>query len=416
MDPTFEYDALGSTHFRVLTLLPGERTQELKGILVTVPFDGESVSYDAISYAWHQEDSGSDTSHFSTISCQQHDREAIITITPNLREALLQLRNPVRSRPIWVDAICIDQENIDERSLQVQRMAAIYRQAEKVIIWLGKDDGFAGPAFQSLCMMAEGNHSHFQKNIEPLARLSQRSWFRRSWVIQEVVKARKAFVDCGLNTIKFSTLQTGFEAIRTRLDRSGTNMLIDQESQCHVEKMIPAMLLCQSVLHCVHYSKPGNRWGSRNTNSRSLKPSASKVVQFGLLLHNLRHCEATDARVKVCAFLGLSPKPLPMLQADYSASVEDLYTDVATAILGSGDLEALSLLYFVQISDNNNGNTPQPAKLPSWVPDWRHKAKMVTLGMSNIVRATGNAQHPVVSFPNGKVLPYWVSACTISPT
>lgn len=53
MDPTFEYDALGSTHFRVLTLLPGERTQGLKGILVTVPFDGESVSYDAISYAWH---------------------------------------------------------------------------------------------------------------------------------------------------------------------------------------------------------------------------------------------------------------------------------------------------------------------------------------------------------------------------
>lgn len=152
--------------------------------------------------------------------------------------------------------------------------------------------------------------------------------------------------------------------------------------------------------HCIHYSKPGNRWGSRNTNSRSLKPSASKVVQFGLLLHNLRHCEATDARDKVYAFLGLSPKPLPMLQADYSASVEDLYTDVATAILGSGDLEALSLLYFVQISDNNNGNTPQPAKLPSWVPDWRHKAKMVILGMSNTVRATGNAQHPVVSFPN----------------
>ncbi|RDI88985.1 hypothetical protein Vi05172_g1274 [Venturia inaequalis] len=403
VNPTFEYDAVGSTHFRILTLLPGELEDSLKCKVDTVPFDGDKVPYEAISYAWHQHQSEPPTNQFCAISCQQGEHEGFIDITPNLREALLQFRYPDRSRSIWVDSICIDQKNLEERSLQVQRMATIYRQAEKVLIWLGNDDGFAGPAFESLRMMADGKHSHFQKNTEPLGRLSQRSWFRRAWVIQEVVKARRAFVVCGKHTLKFGTLQTGFDAIRTRLDRGGTDMLNDQESQHQAERLIPAMLLCQSVSHCIHYSKHGKRWGSRNTNSRSLKPSASKVVQFGLLLHNLRHCEATDARDKVYAFLGLSFKPLAMLQADYSVSVEELYTDVAITILGSGDLEALSLLYFVQTS--NKHQTPiNSASLPSWVPDWRHKAKMVTLGMSNIVRATGNAQHPVVSFSNRRAI------------
>lgn len=396
---TFEYEAVGSTHFRILTLIPGKPKDRLKCKIDTVPFDGDKIPYEAISYAWHQDQYGPFLDNLYAISCQQDEREGFIQITPNLRDALLHFRQPDRSRSIWVDSICIDQTNVEERSLQVQRMATIYRQAEKVLIWLGNDDGFAGPAFQSLRMMADGKHSDFQKSIEPLGRLSQRSWFRRAWVIQEVVMARKAFVVCGKHTLKFGTLQTAFDAIRTRLDRSGTDMLNDPESQYQAEGMIPAMLLCQSVSHCIHYSKHRRRWGSRNTNSRSLKPTASKVVQFGLLLHNLRHSEATDARDKVYAFLDLSPKPLSMLQADYSVSVEELYTDVATAILGSGDLEALSLLYFVQTS--NDHQTPSnPAPLPSWVPDWRHKAKMVTLGMSNMIRATGNAQHPVVSFPN----------------
>ncbi|QDS75368.1 hypothetical protein FKW77_002406 [Venturia effusa] len=399
MIPTFEYDAVDSHHFRVLTLLPGDRSDDLRGKLHTVLFDEEKVSYEAISYAWHQHPSGTSTDQLCTILCQQDDREGSLNITSNLLDALLQFRDPCRSRLIWVDSICIDQENYEERSLQVQRMATIYRQAEKVLVWLGNDDGFAGPAFKSLRMMAEGKFSHFKPNIRPLAQLSQRSWFFRAWVIQEVVMARNAFVVCGLHTLKFATLQTGFDAVRNYLDRSGADMLDDEDSRNLVPGMIPAMLLCQNVSHCIHYSKPGKRWGSRNTNSRSLKPSASKIVQFGLLLHNLRHCEATDARDKVYAFLGLSHKPIPMLQADYSTPVEDLFVSVAAAILGSGDLEALSLLYFVQ-TPNDDMKISQTATLPSWVPDWRLKVKMVTLGMSNVVRATGNAQLPVISFPN----------------
>lgn len=396
MDPAFQYDALGTTHFRLLILLPGEDTHNLKCNLVTMPFDREKMSYDAVSYAWHQHRLETSTSQLCTILCQQDDREGAVNITSNLREALLHFRHPKHHRTIWVDSICIDQRNLEERSHQVQRMAHIYREAETVLVWLGNDNGFASRAFQSLRMMAEGKHSQFRQNIELLGRLSQFSWFSRAWVIQEVVVARSIVVMCGIHTLDFTTLQAGFDAIRTRLDRRGIELLNDQ-SQHQAERMIPAMLLCQSVSHCLHYSKRGKRWGSRQTNSRLLKPSASKVVQLGLLLHNLRHCEATDARDKVYAFLGLSPRPFTMLQADYSISVEDLYTNVATAILNSGDLETLSLLYFVQTT-NSQGNALQPATLPSWVPDWRYRAKMVTLGMSNIVRATGRARHPAIHF------------------
>lgn len=111
MDPTFEYDDVGATHFRILTLLPGELKDGLKCKIDTLPFDGEKVPYEAISYAWHQDDSGPYTTQSCAISCHQDVRKGVITITPNLQDALLQFRHSDRSRSIWVDSICVDQKN-----------------------------------------------------------------------------------------------------------------------------------------------------------------------------------------------------------------------------------------------------------------------------------------------------------------
>lgn len=55
----------------------------------------------------------------------------------NLRTALLNLRDLQNSRILWIDAICINQEDLDERSVQVAIMGDIYRQARRTVIWLG---------------------------------------------------------------------------------------------------------------------------------------------------------------------------------------------------------------------------------------------------------------------------------------
>lgn len=58
-------------------------------------------------------------------------------VTDNLFRALQRLRHSDRTRLLWIDAICINQCDLDERSLQVQIMAEIYRTAWKLIVWVG---------------------------------------------------------------------------------------------------------------------------------------------------------------------------------------------------------------------------------------------------------------------------------------
>lgn len=84
-------------------------------------------SYEALSYVW------GDTSKKTPI--QVNDKTLEIGI--NLRGALHALRYEDKSRTLWIDAICIDQQNIKERNEQVAAMPQIYSRAMKTVIWLG---------------------------------------------------------------------------------------------------------------------------------------------------------------------------------------------------------------------------------------------------------------------------------------
>lgn len=62
--------------------------------------------------------------------------EGLLHITENLHAALRHLRDPALERIMWIDAVCIDQNNLDEKGEQVQFMAEIYAKASCVIVWL----------------------------------------------------------------------------------------------------------------------------------------------------------------------------------------------------------------------------------------------------------------------------------------
>jgi hypothetical protein len=85
-------------------------------------------SYEALSYFW----GSAITSH--TILCNR----AELRVTHNLHTALLQLSYPDRTRTIWADGICINQEDILERNSQVQFMGDIYSSATSVVVSLGE--------------------------------------------------------------------------------------------------------------------------------------------------------------------------------------------------------------------------------------------------------------------------------------
>lgn len=98
---------------------------------------GTMLPYKALSYAWRSDQNEPD----ATISCNGVDVE----ISANIFHALRQLRNFIVPVVIWVDFLCINQQDVVERSLQVTMMKEIYEKSREVIIWLGegsKNDQF----------------------------------------------------------------------------------------------------------------------------------------------------------------------------------------------------------------------------------------------------------------------------------
>jgi hypothetical protein len=127
--------------------------------------------YEALSYVWGSED----TPQSIIIDDQE------LAITQNLYTVLLRLRNRDIPRIIWVDAVCINQEDGEEKERQIQFMPAVYAKASRVIVWLGEAQDDSDQALEMIRSTFE--KSVIPSNIETFQRailqLLQRPWFRR---------------------------------------------------------------------------------------------------------------------------------------------------------------------------------------------------------------------------------------------
>ncbi|RYP81660.1 hypothetical protein DL769_001892 [Monosporascus sp. CRB-8-3] len=99
--------------------------------------DQPKLRYEALSYTWG-------SSQFpDTVEVKTSDKHAQATFTSelcvnrNLAEAMRYLRYEARPRVMWIDAICINQADVKERSVQVRRMSQIFSLANRVVAWLG---------------------------------------------------------------------------------------------------------------------------------------------------------------------------------------------------------------------------------------------------------------------------------------
>jgi sulfur relay (sulfurtransferase) DsrC/TusE family protein len=112
---------------RILHLQPGRFRDDIHVRLAEIRLS-EKPSFEALSYVW-----GSPTPT-DPISC--HGEELLVT--SNCIAAMRQLRHKYRTRVLWIDAICIDQNSKNERNHQVRLMGEIYSTAKRFIIWLGE--------------------------------------------------------------------------------------------------------------------------------------------------------------------------------------------------------------------------------------------------------------------------------------
>jgi hypothetical protein len=131
----FHYEPLPDNqgHVRLLSLLPGPGKQTVCCELGQVRLY-DLPEYEAISYCW------GDLTDKVTIECNS----VRIAVTKSFHGALRNFRYAARPRILWADAICIDQNNSQEKTHQVQLMREIYQQASRVLVWLGEEADGSG--------------------------------------------------------------------------------------------------------------------------------------------------------------------------------------------------------------------------------------------------------------------------------
>ena len=129
-------------------------------------------------------------------------------VRENLWLALQHLRLESESRVLWIDAICINQLNIHERSHQVAQMAQIYQEATRVVVWLGAPDSSSAIAFELLSSPSKWTAfiqpsndlevlSRENRQLSALHSLLSREYWKRLWIIQEFLMAQKFVLQCG---------------------------------------------------------------------------------------------------------------------------------------------------------------------------------------------------------------------------
>ena len=203
------YAVLPATSIRVLRLKPAiELESSLEGDLITVPRRLDlTCAYDALSYAWdgafNDEPLPDDEMMLAGTSFK---------IAGNLGHALRRLRGNLQTRNLWTDAICINQEDDDEKSVQVQNMSTVYSNARQVIAWLGEDslsrDGEAVLYCAKQSLGGEPLASNDEKAVAACngaQKFWTRRYFSRRWMVQEYTLARSLKVVCGANSVQWTT-------------------------------------------------------------------------------------------------------------------------------------------------------------------------------------------------------------------
>ncbi|KAK1838858.1 ankyrin and het domain protein [Colletotrichum chrysophilum] len=217
----YEYKPLASEEIRMLTLLPGDFDSPLQGYISHEHLDQPDCefSYEALSYVWGSQ---TDPKSFRVLECSSQSSSAevkTLKIGQNLESALRHLRQPFETRTIWCDAICINQNDVEERGVQVRGMGEIYSRAKRVVVWLGREtDGlyravlltkFLGSIFYydldaRTCKQRSDTAELLARSRAPMPfqLLDWQSlydffdlpWFKRLWVKQEIILAKGAAI------------------------------------------------------------------------------------------------------------------------------------------------------------------------------------------------------------------------------
>lgn len=347
--PPYIYQPLQSlTEIRVISLLPAPLLESKLEVQLThidrkdlLPRSSEPPPYEAMSYAWGKP-------IFSHVL--QCGNSTALPITENVDQMLRYLRKRRKTRYLWIDAICLNQSDNDEKTHQVALMGDIYAQAKKVHIWLGTStDGSSRKIFSAISGLAVVEDSSDVPEIltricgndydQILDSLLSRSWFTRRWVLQEAALSKQLTLRCGSDKISWPQFELGV---------------------INLAYWISAESKVESTLYLYIW------------RLKFLRGEGSERPSLLELLWDFSEADCELPHDRLFALYGIASKEHLLPEVDYAKSWQQIYASVAHHYYSTEarlrvpiypDLMLRHLVSFGSLAWKYPG-------VPSWVPDW----------------------------------------------
>jgi hypothetical protein len=347
-----KYKPLPRGYFRLLTIVGLGDFPVIQ--MEAFPMDAPP-EYVAMSYAWRKNTTS------RTFFCNNQT----FAVSSYVLDALNSFGLGFRSTKVWIDAICINQADEEEKANQVADMQRIYAQATRVAIWLGPAENnsdlfidkmedflqwavhFDPNKVDQRGQITSPPHGHLFLALRPIL---ARPWFNRVWVVQEVLLAKDAILVCGTRFFDWKRFSMMIVLLRTH---NLTNILISPDfSRSQLEVVVSNVL---------------NLYMMGDAGQKGLSPR-----EFTMILNSGRLRKVTEPVDRVWGFLGLADPELrkaakPLISYS-SESRRDFYKTYANMgrllLLRDPELCLLSIA----------PSASKPPGMPSWCPNFHAAA------------------------------------------
>ncbi|KAF4345743.1 het-domain protein [Fusarium beomiforme] len=342
----YAYAPIKLNQIRLLKLVHHEAS--IAAVLKTFSLNEPLPPFHSLSYAWATD--GTPLTKNWNILINKQELAVLDSLRPFF-DALRSKGESLGGRWWWIDSICINQADLEERAQQVKHMQHIYCHADQVITWLGEespDSNLAMTFIKHVDKISRKNYNiqelrtllqtdEYRPHWTALSNLLSRRWWSRIWTVQEFVLPSSISFWCGNRNVS-----------RVAVCRS-----ISMADKC----------TSTGIKETPGFTYGNNRRRAWGLYKAMKKAGANVTLSLPALTAYFGSMKATDDRDRLYGLMGLSTDK-PLLSVNYFLSTWEVYLRFAQAFIMRH--KSLDIISFASIYD-----TPGDSSWPTWVPRWR---------------------------------------------